>query len=1632
MDDPLHLGNVITILSTKYGLVTGRIVYRDLNMVRIVSQEASDRALEFPLITDGSRFVPELGVSDIEIIEEQTSDYFVDTLGARVGETLEFFTLDGIEAGPNGVVAEIMKSPTKDSIRLEDGRTLKFRGKGPELPIAVIRVTTATTQAEKETPEALPQEAEPQEKQLDLVALLRAIRPAATIETVPTAERTFPDSMQREALLQDLVADISVKQRTNPRRIRMIEREVDLAIALKNSALLRGADGRSLGPNMKSIRTLNDAVAEGPVPAAIPIVKAAKILNLDSVPPESQFKDTDVFPRSLAQTESDSEMLASIYLSGAAPEFTGGIAAKARGLGFYSYLYDLFDRDGRTLVGATEGSWSEDQDVIRTAELGSPVQGLSAGITVSAEATPAFLLSDVTDRTIRVLRSDQSIHVKSGVRNMVSPSDPTEVAGYVMLPIKAALSLRPPKRSGDLPTALLYSVALDTDNLPTLATTLRDLYSKEADPLHAWSTSDDQVEIAPWLEKILPYAVHPSDSLGPRGPRILAVLDSLGLGSANVSPPVHAVLDNWIRKNQAIWRNLLKERRSAIQAVLDAETDRIFEPISGAESKLFPATSELRAKALQDLIDTFKGRNPSLTSWSMLTASMLTEAQGDGLPLLWSYIQKADGLTTTIDEVNATLALEASQRFTIKSKVVKNAALNALKAAPEISTCAHVGRLETIRNVSDVLNRSRLLRDFIETYQGPRSGDWMTCALCTAGCVCYHEIMELEALAQPSRMDSIQKQILVRFGGERYEGKIVCKNCGQPLQDIDYDDHVEFDDNGKPITSRSVLTDEQMAEVTETRLDTPAALTFASASQRDIADALQVIVDRAGIQMPEEVTRRIVRYTDLYVGARAPPPAAYETQRARAIASASTKIKAATGTDIGSVDVPTYAAVLDQLRVTALTGLVALALQTTTMEVTTPFPLCEFSRGGWPIEPEAPKDGKGAVLYMACVVASIQREITPWRNLSWAGLTKLESRRAAVLKATVSGLSIIVAGDPKTGPLSFTPEVRTELVRAQTDTVAREQQALVSRKDRLTHGFRPEALPKSVSRPGVEKNPLPAVEAAIQAGTVAPGMRLELRNAMQQQALATISGLHEVSQGIKETQAIDSFCCPQPLQSLQAATVGPLGKAYGLLQTSHTRLWQTQAEDMLDSVEPVVDETVYFKLFLRFCYQGPQVGRSHEFSFGHLCRQCGFSIRKPYDQIDFDKEGAEILASQEGPLKIEVTAAAFEALSTAVRRSKRVSVSSKAVGTVPWTEGLSRLVETATAKGPYEPFASALTGILAAPLPEVTNVLGRSQAWGPLAIQYDELKAQITDRVGPLVPKQPGKDAERRARDAVAAFDTFDTLTEDPFVEGPRALLEYWCAKVSAAGRGFGITSVTGAKWFKISQQHNELINKLLTENAAWFAPLPDGARPVLAKVADTLAPFIQTWMNHVRPSPTWTVEEARLTLRTIVFTVWRDAVSTTSWLYEDVTVAAERETIASAISDWTRSLMLHAKVQVFKFSKDRIKQILQQRAELERTSVVKEFEDMKDDDQRAAELMKKAFGIGRWSMGKNLQKYNSDLFEFESEQRLRMGIADAPVDPGLAENQGQGQGQTQDYGLGGAAGPEDGYEVTQEAEGDA
>ena len=1702
--DPLHIGNLVGIVSDLHGLVVGRVVYRDQKMVRVMPQEVSDRAFEFPMTEDGSSFDPDLGVQSIEVLEDATSDYYVDFLGARPGEMLEFFTIDGEEADKPGEVAEVIKTATKDSIRLKDGRVLNFRGRGPKPPVAVIRVSTAANIAATAVTDAAIGEAEgaaqtaavaAAQRRTELLALLSEVAAPATMAILPSTQQTFPESLQREEMFQDLLANLSAKQRTNPRRIRFIEREVDLALALKNNVLLRDEAGNPDGYRETDIRSVLDAIksAPGPVPVAVPIVAGARVLNVDDIPAGTQFRPGDVFPRILGDVETESEVLAAVFQDGSLPATRASrvstavqeTAAARAAQGFYGYLYDLLGRDLITLKGevVAGAEWTVDQDVIRTASLSKAVQGFTSGLPDAEDPVSlSLLVNDVTSRSLRALTPLKFIHPRTGNTYIGAPSDPSRVTGYVMLPPKAALKLRPPTRPGDLPTALLYSAALEADSLPTVAQTLSDLYTLDPGPQNAWTLSADgtgpggDTEIATWLSMVLRYAVHPSDSLGPRTPRILGLLDAFGLGESDLPQPVAAVIHQWVKRSQAQWRDLLTAQRAATQKALNEDVARVFQSVTGADSPLWPALLTA-AEPLADLIADIRRRNPAIgEAPTLLSVSLQHEAQGDAAPLAWGVIAGLDNRPIEVDQAAAGEALTASRSYILRRKALRDLPLLKLRAAPEVNTCPHVATLEAIRNQRDALQRSRLLREFVEEYQGGREGEWMTCTLCRQHAVCYHELMELEAMAQPARLDAIQKQILIRFGGGRYEGKIVCRNCGQGLQDIDYEQGVEFDDEGRAVTGMSVLTEEQMEEPTESTWKKATAglvaapVEFATTSQREIANILQTMAERAGMLLPPDVIRQIVRYADLYVSARTPTPEAYEVYRKRALTAASTKVRVATGASGVSgtyiSGVPTYAAVIDQTRVSALAVLLTIALQSADPQVVVnnPFPLCAFGRDGWPLAAEAKPEESKALNYVCCATASIQRDMAPWNHLGWSGESKVETRTRAVLKVVLPAAAAILGAETKGAPLSFTPEIRSQLERTRTDVEGARKRALVSHTDQLPVGFRPDPFPPSVGRPAVERDPVGPVAAAIAAGRTdeVAGLLPGIAGAARQQAVAVISELHAAAAaGVpKDAQitTVDATCCPVPfgaaeagaLQGAGIAGAAPLVAAAALVRggqvtvpNAGTHLWAAFTPPVAAAIEETVDPGVYFKLFLKYCYTGAQVGETHEFSVGNRCRQCGLALGKPLELIDFSREGAAILAAQEGELRVEASAAAFEALSQAIRR--RRTLATEAHPTRPaWTAGVLAVAATleasrsaglkALAAAIRESVATVEAGGAAAAADE----LARAQAWAPVTMIHDAARAAVADRVGPLVPRS-GRAGEARAKEAAVALATVDTLLEDPWVEGPRALQEYWCAKTMAEGRQKFITTVKGARWFKLSPKHNDMINAFLAKNATWFSgELPATARPVIAGIGELLGPAVGAWIRQVRPAPpgvaaAWGAAEAQQLLRAVLFQVWQDATSPTSELYAEFTTAADRETSAGIVANWTRILMLHAKQQFVRFSEERIRQILQQQTEMERSSIVQEFTDIRDDDQRAAEIIKKQYRIGRWARGANLTKLDADRFDEEIEQRRAMGIVDAPVDPLLLEAAGGGAAAAagNDYGFRQSAEEGSAYDVDQAADGD-
>lgn len=139
--DALHIGNLVCIHSTKYGRTTGLVSYRSNSIARI--RVRSDNAVDFHLCTgaESGEFAEDMGVTSIELLEEQESDVYVDFLGAQVGDVLEFFSSDGTEAAPSGRIAAFSRSRAR--ITLNDGSTIGFHAEdhvGPPAPIAVARI----------------------------------------------------------------------------------------------------------------------------------------------------------------------------------------------------------------------------------------------------------------------------------------------------------------------------------------------------------------------------------------------------------------------------------------------------------------------------------------------------------------------------------------------------------------------------------------------------------------------------------------------------------------------------------------------------------------------------------------------------------------------------------------------------------------------------------------------------------------------------------------------------------------------------------------------------------------------------------------------------------------------------------------------------------------------------------------------------------------------------------------------------------------------------------------------------------------------------------------------------------------------------------------------------------------------------------------------------------------------------------------------------------------------------------------------------------------------------------------------------------------------------------------------------
>ena len=256
-----ELGDLITLISTVFGRLTGTIIYRDADIIRVQSFSDADRAQNIPMAEDGD-FREEAGIIRLIIHKKREDPHFSLQLGANVGEYVNCYGLGG-EPLEGGRVAEVIATDEEDSIVLDNGTKLNFAFIGPPEPIQVIFVTATADEGEDVPPAAEPVAVEPGTEALPdyyNLSFMDGLLPAAMVEEVPTAERTYSENVQREDMYMDLLKSYSEAKQKNPKIQKSLARETELLLALKSVAGIVGPDGR-MKPYIKPSKTLKDILS---------------------------------------------------------------------------------------------------------------------------------------------------------------------------------------------------------------------------------------------------------------------------------------------------------------------------------------------------------------------------------------------------------------------------------------------------------------------------------------------------------------------------------------------------------------------------------------------------------------------------------------------------------------------------------------------------------------------------------------------------------------------------------------------------------------------------------------------------------------------------------------------------------------------------------------------------------------------------------------------------------------------------------------------------------------------------------------------------------------------------------------------------------------------------------------------------------------------------------------------------------------------------------------------------------------------------------------------------------------------------------------------------------------------------
>ena len=1571
-NDPMlfvQLGDRVVYDSTKYGRTIGTVYYRSSERISVKPDGVSNMLHNFELEDNEEEeiYKEEYGVSSVYVIEKRKFESFVEQQDFRINQIIDTFDSTG-DIFKSYKITAVDKE--NDYIKIQDlddeddVRDLEFNFIGIEndesFRIISIRQLVAQEEGKNEATTAITEgnegeevnegEEEADEDEVEMVGFIEIVRPKIFREAAAYEQR-IPDNLQKIDALNDFINSLDSTLQKDAKALRAVRVLVETLFNLKQATIAYNDDGSIRGQKEISASTLSELISKAPVPLGRPVLDVTKkeyIAHNEEVFDEENNTDEiffEDFQRELDAIIKNKSALVSGTMVGSA---TGQIVREWNDQKTFlkQYLSPWLPNE------IAEPIWKaiSDSDFFRTEP--PSVTTTEDGQEILDNTVDGYIASHLPGAPQTIykvpfgLERALSTTYRKGVerrKQVLMQEDEAKLNSYLIFPIKTVNNLGSTRSS---------SIAVDSGRAQMEKKTMKMILKEIGGPKEVGTSNDlvlldvvnntlGNISLADYLEGISV----PSLGLGDT----FATLEQYGINNFELTPDIVNVLLEKIELYQSQLLSTLSKLRQIIESEPSKEPE--LNPLLDAPTIL----EEIRSQpTLVEDLQEFERINPSLAQSDIGKVAYLMTKHPD-------YFQVAAGKNSVLI---AKALLNANNAEYIQTlKVANLLRYNQLNAGqkPERNPCKHCADLVAVKRIFDDTERFQKFVDYFRTYQGERANNWIDCNVCKHHLICLHERLQIHAFLNPKEKQTIEKEIILKFAGGVFQGKYICRNCGQAIKDLDFDNNIEFDDNGRPKSGNTVLEDEDA--LFEERMDLLVSVPIEPSEKKALSlnddetkcyNIIREIAERVGVSLDMSGYRNIIDKTIAWVN-KFPKRDDYVEQKKK------------------RPTLPDYEVATSRNIITAAATFLLLEIQTKIPSYVVRYALIGCTSpgfDGYPLVNDI--HNKQGIEYIACAVSSIRRNEAPWNQTGFHKMADDAKRQQGIMIYINNILKEVISDDIIQAHLSEKRQYLEEIKGKDTDN---------SRpRDEIPKTFLPEQV--IITPEEAAKN---AINAEVAANMGERGQLAVIKLWIRQaHALAK-----KTASLVRGSPLVETTCClaniEQPGTFWRSASDLPTLNRRQLVPNQQGRFLITTFNPRQagsDVAEP--DKELYYRIFLKCCFQGPREGYPHEPGLTNVCPWCGFQFPTMPSVMDTDTEGKTSLASQN--------------IKTG-------------------TEEFTHLLDKIHIVNKVEPVAPKI-------ISSVTDIMQEFGTVSPAPIQdWKDIIAETTTKFLALPPDADKGDIALAAGVISDATATSERIIEERLTaEAFQAILEEivklsWVNFFQVLQMYFItpfkriITNFNSDSLFVPTELQQDLSDLHVTEDVK---PILDNDLSLLALKRDDIK---KPNLNFARSKLSYFLKQISALLpyknkirpivvpgreNTLVYIQRALLYGPIATLINPSEIPAGTEITSpiKSIGDPSMRFILEIialtlnkyKKERLSFNDQEIKEMIAIRDEKERVNVINEFNKL-TDEERAIELMNKRLGLGKWAVGgtKLIYAYDKDYYDLERQKRLAAGITDFP-----------------------------------------